>query len=68
VFIGRNAGREHRFCSANCTNKWRRANHLDDEERKCVICGNKFIVNKYYKKETCGMECKRELIKIHIKD
>lgn len=46
-----------RFCSNNCKSKWRRLNHLDDEERICIICNKKFFTNKYNKNVTCSKKC-----------
>ena len=45
------------FCSNSCKSAWRRAQHLDDEERICPICEIKFIVNKYAKTKTCSYQC-----------
>lgn len=43
-----------RFCSNNCKSKWRRASGIDNETRKCVVCGNEFVCNKYSRQSTCG--------------
>lgn len=56
VFIAQNNG-HNRFCSNICKSRWRREHHLDDVERVCVICGNKFKVNKYSKAKTCSKQC-----------
>ena len=46
-----------KFCSNSCKSKWRRDNGLDDVERTCRVCGAKFKVNKYSKKECCSKRC-----------
>ena len=46
-----------KFCCNNCKSQWRRDNHIDDVERICPVCGNKFIVNKYSKAVTCSRRC-----------
>lgn len=53
---------ESKFCCNACKSKWRRVNHLDDEERCCVICGNKYKTNKYNKVKTCSKDCTKKLI------
>ena len=53
---------ESKFCCNACKSKWRRVNHLDDEERCCVICGNKYKTNKYNKVKTCSKDCAKKLI------
>lgn len=50
-----------KFCSNKCKSKWRRDNHIDDEERICVICGKIFKTNKYEKTITCSRKCASEL-------
>jgi endogenous inhibitor of DNA gyrase (YacG/DUF329 family) len=47
-----------RFCSKKCKAKYRRIMHLDDIEKQCVICGKKFMSNKYKNVFTCGKQCK----------
>ena len=46
-----------RFCSNACKSKWRRDNHLDDEERTCLYCHEKFKCNKYSKRKFCSRKC-----------
>ena len=46
-----------RFCSNACKSAWRRKSGLDDVERKCPVCGNKFTVNKYSKTVCCSKGC-----------
>lgn len=45
------------FCSNNCKSAFRRKSGVDNVERICVICGEKFSVNRYSKKCTCSPEC-----------
>lgn len=45
------------FCSNSCKSSWRRAKGLDNEERECVICKEKFKANKYEKTKCCGRKC-----------
>lgn len=46
-----------RFCSNRCKSAWRRAQHLDDVERTCIICGKRFKANKYDEQEHCSQKC-----------
>lgn len=43
----------HRFCSGACGSAWRRKSGLDDIQRKCIICGKEFTINKYSKTQKC---------------
>lgn len=54
-FIGQNSGCA--YCSAACAAAWRRKSGIDDEERRCCICGKPFIANKYKKTKTCSKSC-----------
>lgn len=45
------------FCSNACKSAWRRKSGVDDENRKCVICGETFRVNKYAKTMCCSESC-----------
>lgn len=47
----------NRFCSNNCKSAYRRKSGVDNEQRKCVVCGTEFTANKYTKKQTCGRSC-----------
>lgn len=51
----------NRFCSNGCKSAWRRDSGIDNEERDCVICGDKFVVNKYKKTKTCSRKCGSKL-------
>lgn len=50
-----------RFCSNKCKSAARRASGIDNEERKCVVCGMKFFVNKYSKVSTCSRSCANKI-------
>lgn len=43
----------NRFCSNKCKSAWRRESGIDNETRKCIICGEEYICNKYSKKAKC---------------
>lgn len=45
------------FCSNACKSAWRRKSGVDDENRKCAICGETFRVNKYAKTMCCSESC-----------
>jgi len=51
-----------RFCSQACKQKHRRESGVDDEERECTICGDKFTINKYTDTKTCSRSCAGKLI------
>lgn len=44
---------ENRFCCNNCKSAYRRRMGIDNEERKCECCGEKFTANKYSKAKYC---------------
>lgn len=46
-----------KFCSNNCKSSNRRKLRLDDIEKECAICKNKFYVNRYSKTITCSRSC-----------
>lgn len=46
-----------KFCSNKCKSEWRRKQGLDNIEKECEFCGNKYITNKYYKSKTCSRSC-----------
>lgn len=46
-----------RFCSNKCKSKWRREQGLDNVEKICNVCGNKFTTNKYSKAKFCSISC-----------
>ena len=50
-----------KFCSPSCRTAFRVKSGIDDEIRTCVICGTKFSVNKYRKKQTCSRTCAGKL-------
>ena len=43
----------NRFCSNKCKSAWRRESGVDDETRKCVICGKEYKCNKYSTTTKC---------------
>lgn len=47
-----------KFCSKRCKAANRRALHLDDVPRECIICGKTFMTDKYGKAKTCSKDCK----------
>lgn len=53
----------NKFCSNKCKSAYRRKLGLDDVDRKCIICGNYFKVNKYAKKLKCN-KCQRNKNKV----
>lgn len=44
---------KNRFCSNNCKSAYRRKSGVDNVERECKYCGDKFITNKYSKAVRC---------------
>ena len=60
-FIAKPNG-HNRFCSNACKTAWRVKSGLDNETRKCIVCGNEFITNKYYPKRTCCRMCANILL------
>lgn len=52
-FIGIREG----FCCDSHKTAYRNKSGVDDEPRKCEICGKWFIINKYRKTKTCSREC-----------
>jgi hypothetical protein len=57
--ISRN--KENRFCSKKCKSKHRRDSGVDNVDRKCIVCGSIFSVNKYSKSKTCNRKCSARL-------
>lgn len=45
------------FCSASCQGMARKKTGVDDETRKCVVCGAEFQTNRYGKTKTCSKTC-----------
>ena len=52
-----------RFCSNKCKGEWQRASGKYNEQRICMVCGNKFMVYKYDKTMTCSHECRSKIRK-----
>lgn len=50
------------FCSPACQSAFRRDSGVDNEERKCVVCGSIFTVNRYSKTRTCSKDCWRKAL------
>lgn len=53
--------RQQKYCSNACKSTDRRRRGDNDVECTCVICGNKFITNKYRQGQTCSRECRGKL-------
>lgn len=47
------------FCSNKCKSAYRRASGVDDVEKVCEMCGEKYIANKYTITKYCP-RCKRD--------
>lgn len=45
------------FCSNACKSYARIASGVDNEARRCCICGGEFVCNRYAKRKTCGKAC-----------
>lgn len=68
-FVCQNCGKEYesndqgrnRFCSNACCAAWRRKSGVDNERRKCAICGGEFTVNKYSSARCCCRSCAMKL-------
>ncbi len=54
-----------KFCSNNCKSKHRRMEGIDNIEMECVVCGKKFVKNKYSKTQTCSRKCGTKLLIYH---
>lgn len=50
-----------KFCSNNCKSMYRRQSGIDNVETSCIVCGQKFVKNKYSKTQTCSRECGAKL-------
>lgn len=50
-------GESVRFCSNPCKTKARRASGVDNVERVCQGCGERFTCNKYDKTTCCSKKC-----------
>lgn len=44
---------KNRFCSNNCKSAYRRKSGVDNIEKECKFCGDKFVTNKYSKAIRC---------------
>lgn len=51
----------NKFCSNACRAADRRKSGVDNEIRKCVVCGEPFEVDKYKATKTCSRSCANRL-------
>lgn len=58
VFKSRMLTNKDKYCSRNCSAKYRRANKLDHSIFKCSICDSEFSSNKTNPSKTCSMKCR----------
>lgn len=49
--------KQSKFCGNNCKSAARRAAGTDLIERRCVVCGTTFTVNRHWKTLTCSRSC-----------
>ena len=61
-FIAEKTG-NNRYCSNNCKSAYRRKSGVDNETRRCEVCGAEFTTNKYSKARTCSRKCSHILPK-----
>ena len=52
------SNRDSKFCSNRCKTAYSRARNKDKEERKCIVCGNMFLTDKYKKAQCCSPKCR----------
>lgn len=52
---------QNKFCSNKCKSAYRRKSGVDNEKRKCEVCGAEFTTNKYSKAKTCSRSCRNFL-------
>lgn len=64
-FQTRNLRGHERFCSNNCKSAHRRASGVDNEQRRCALCGTEFTINRYASARTCGRVCAQRLRRGH---
>lgn len=50
-----------KFCSNGCKSAHRRKTGVDDEIRRCVVCGGEYKANRYSKSKTCSRECRSRI-------
>lgn len=46
-----------KYCSNSCKTKARYKSGVDNEPRRCVVCGGEFVVNKYSSQKCCSPQC-----------
>lgn len=49
-----------RFCSNACKSQYRRNNKLDEKEKICEFCHQKFYTNKFKDARFCSRQCKNK--------
>lgn len=52
--LNRYSRTSNHFCSNSCKSAFRRASGVDNEIRRCVICGTEFETNKYSARKRCA--------------
>ena len=57
-----------KYCGINCQAAARRERGDDNEERKCLICNEIFIINRFQKTQTCGYKCGDKLRLLNRKE
>lgn len=53
---------KNKFCSDKCKCQYSDKLGIYDEERKCIICGNKFMTYKHGNAESCSKSCAAKLM------
>lgn len=48
------SAKSNRFCCNNCKSAYRRKLGIDNETRRCSICGGEFTANKYSRAKRCA--------------
>lgn len=62
-FWAKPIGHEKKYCCNSCKAKARAQSGVDNELRRCEICGKQFEINRYSKKRCCSGECRALLRK-----
>lgn len=60
-FVMKSPRTDYKFCCNACRASFRRKSGVDNEERKCVVCGETFVVNRYRKTICCSRACSAAL-------
>lgn len=61
TFKEKEFGRKRKFCTPTCQTAFRVKSGVDNEIRECVVCGEKFSINRYRKTKTCSRSCASKL-------